>query len=75
MTSINWFAREGIKHKINREEGLGWALMTRENTKDHLELTLVEKLHLLHHLSSDLMFCDLSFDMKGATAMAKWTSC
>ncbi len=56
---------EEIKHKINREEGLGWALMTRENTKEHLELTLVEKLHLLHHLSSDLMFCDLSLDMKG----------
>jgi hypothetical protein len=63
---------ENIHQIINRDEGVGWALTTRENVKNRLDLSLVEKLHLIHHISSDILFCDLTFDMKEDGGIQEW---
>ena len=52
---------ENISKLINREEGMGWVLTLNPRKKKANPLTIVEKLHLIHNLTSDLLFCDISY--------------
>lgn len=48
-----------IGHLINREEGIGWALATKENRTKGTYLSTREKIHLINNLEYDILFCDL----------------
>lgn len=48
-----------IGHLLNMEEGISWALVTKETVKRGIRLSTKEKIHLINNLSYDLLFCDL----------------
>ena len=47
-----------VKTKVNREEGIGWVLMTEDFKRYNRNLTLIEKLHLLHNIDSGFIVAD-----------------
>ena len=53
-----------VKTKVNREEGIGWVLVTEESEKLDRNLTLIEKLHLLHNIDSGFMVIDLDLSFR-----------
>ncbi len=48
-----------IGHLVNREEGINWALVTKENRNKGIYLSTREKTHLINNLEYDILFCDL----------------
>jgi len=48
-----------IRHLINSEEGIRWALITKENAAKATYLSTREKIHLINNLEYDLLFCDM----------------
>lgn len=51
-----------IGHLVNRDEGIYWALVTKENLAKGTCLTTREKVHLINNLDYDVLFCDLDLD-------------
>ena len=50
-----------IRHLVNSEEGIRWALVTKENVTKGTYLSTREKIHLINNLEYDLLFCDMDF--------------
>ena len=48
-----------IGHLNNRDEGIGWALVTKENVAKETALSTREKIHLINNLDYDILICDL----------------
>lgn len=48
-----------IGHLINSEEGIGWALITKEAANKGTHLLTSESIHLINNLDYDLLFCDM----------------
>lgn len=48
-----------IGHLINRDEDIGWVLITKEDIQKKIILSTQEKTHLINNLNFDLLFCDL----------------
>lgn len=53
-----------IGHLANREEGLSWALVTKENVSKGTHLSTREKIHLINNLEYDILFCDLELGVE-----------
>lgn len=53
-----------IGHLFNRDEGISWALVTKEVVKKGITLSTREKIHLINNLDYDLLFCDLELGIE-----------
>jgi hypothetical protein len=48
-----------IGHLSNKDEGIGWALVTKENVAKKTVLSTRQKIHLINNLDYDILICDL----------------